>query len=88
MKENISIKAITIARRNGNNNIASRFTLELSSDGVNWESAGEFSVNNGIDGIQIVQLKTATSGRYKKLTGLVSATSNSYMCISEINLFK
>lgn len=88
MKENISIKAIAIARRNGNNNIASRFTLELSSDGVNWESAGEFSVNNGIDGIQIVQLKTATSGRYFKLTGLVSATSNSYMCISEINLFK
>lgn len=88
MKENINIKAIAIARRNGNDNIASRFTLELSSDGTNWESVNEFSVNNAIDGIQIVQLETPASGRYFRVTGQASATSNSYMCISEINLFK
>ena len=88
MKENVTVKAIAVARRNGNNNIASRFTIELSSDGTNWKPIDEFSIDNSIDGIQIIPLKTPGSGRYFKLIGKTSATSNTYMCISEINMFK
>lgn len=88
MKENITVKAIAVARRNGNNNIASCFILELSSDGTNWKPIDEFSIDNSTDGIQIIPLKTAASGRFFKLTGKTSATSNAFMCVSEINLFK
>lgn len=88
MKENVLIKAIAIARREGNNNIASRFSLEVSGDNVNWELAEEFSVDNSIDGLQIVPLEKSLSGRYFRLTGKTSSTSNTYMCIGEINIFK
>lgn len=88
MKESAEVKAIAVARRNGNGNIAALFSLEISQDGVNWNPADEFSVDNAVDGLQIVQLGTPVSGRYFKLTGKRSATSAAYMCIGEINLFR
>ena len=88
MKENLSISGIAIARRQGNANIASRFLLEVSADGSDWKSAGKFTVNNLVDGLQIVRLESPVTGRYFKLTGEASATNNTYMCIGEINLFR
>lgn len=83
-----TIKAIAVARRNGNNNVASLFSLEVSLDGTSWNLIKEFSIDNTIDGLQLVQLETPVSGRYFKVTGKTSATSNTFMCIGEINMFK
>lgn len=87
MKENVSIGGIAVARRQGNNNIAARFLLEVSLDGTNWISGGSFSIDNMIDGLQMIKLGSSVMGRYFKLTGESSATNNTYMCIGEINLF-
>lgn len=88
MKEILSIGGIAIARRQGNFNIASSFLLEVSTDGNTWTSAGRFSIDNTLDGLQIVKLDSSISGRYFRLTGESSATNNTYMCIGEINLFR
>lgn len=88
MKQEQTINAIAVARRQGNNNIASRFLLEVSTDNNNWVSAGKFSVDSSIDGLQFVKLESAVTGRYFRLTGESSATSNTFMCIGEINLFR
>lgn len=88
MKASHLVKGVAVARRNGNNNIAARMRLEVSNDGENWSSAGEFSPNNSINGLQIFKLANPTEGRYFKLTGLSSSTSNTYMCISEINIYE
>lgn len=88
MKQEQTINAIALARRQGNNNIASSFLLEVSLDNNNWVSAGKFSVDNLIDGLQIVRLESTVTGRYFRLTGESSATGNTYMCIGEINLFR
>lgn len=87
MKETATVKAIAVARRTGNNNIAARMRLEISVDGTNWTIAGEFSPNNSINGLQIFEIAPAT-GRYFRLTGLSSSTSNAYMCMSEMNLYE
>lgn len=88
MKQEQTVNAIAVARRQGNNNIASRFLLEVSTDNKNWVSAGKFSVDNLIDGLQIVRLESTVTGRYFRLTGESSATGNTYMCLGEINLFR
>lgn len=88
MKNGMTVKAIAVARRNGNNSFASKFLLEMSNDGENWTKADEFCPNNTIDGLQIFTLKAPATGRYFKLTGLESASGNAFMCMSEIQLFK
>lgn len=87
MKESTQVKAIAIARRQNNNNIAFAFTLELSEDGESWTQVDKFSVSNAINGLQYVPLKEWRTGRYFRLTGVSSSTANFYMCLGEANLF-
>lgn len=88
LKEAATIKAVAVARRNGNNNFPAKMRLELSSDNTNWGVAGEFVPDNSIDGLQMFTLDNSLSGRYIRLTGLSSATNQTHMCLSELNLFK
>lgn len=88
MNESVAIKAIAVARRNGNASFAAKMRLEVSADGENWQLAGEFSPINTIDGLQRFALSTVATGRYFKLTALSSANASTFTCISEINLFK
>lgn len=88
MNEPMAMKAIAVARRNGNDNFPAKMKLEVSTDGVNWQLAGEFSPNNTVDGLQRFSLDAVVTGRYFRLTALSSATSSTFTCISEINLFK
>lgn len=87
MKEEITVKSIAVARRQGNANFASRMKLEVSQDGTTWIKVGEFFPVNTTDNMQFFSV-TPTIGRYFKLTALASATSATYTCISEINIFK
>lgn len=88
MNKDVVVKAVAVARRNNNNNIASKMRLEISENGENWVNAGEFSPNSNINGLQTFELETPTKGRYFRLTGLASATSSTYMCVSEINIYE
>lgn len=88
MHETNAIKAISVARRGNNASFASKMRLEVSLDGENWNLSGEFFPINTIDGLQWFSLNSIVTGRYFKLTALSSATSATYTCISEINLFK
>ena len=62
--------------------------LEVSSDHVNWEVAGEFMPDNTINGLQMFRLTNPLSGQYVKLTAVSGATSEPYFCLSEVNLYK
>lgn len=88
MKGTHNVRAIAVARRNSNNNLAARMKLEMSMDGTTWIPAGEFTPDNSMDGLQLFDLINPAKGRYFKLTGLSSSTSNPYMCLSEINLYE
>ena len=88
MKSAHEVKAIAVARRNNNNNMATRMKLEVSTDGTTWTSAGEFAPDNSINGLQMFSLSNPSTGRYFKLTALTSGTSNNYMCLSEINIYE
>lgn len=88
MSESVAIKAIAVARRNGNASFPAKMRLEVSVDGENWQLAGEFSPINTVDGLQRFALSTVATGRYFKLTALSSANASTFTCISEINIFK
>ncbi|QIU94663.1 DUF4998 domain-containing protein [Bacteroides faecium] len=83
-----TIRAIAVARRNGNNNFAAKMRLEVSPDNENWESAGEFTPNGTINGLQMYTLEKSLSGRYVKLTALKGVSANPYFCMSEMNLYE
>lgn len=88
IKEAVTVKAVAVARRNGNTNFASKMRLEVSPDNTNWEVAGEFIPDNTIDGLQMFTLTNPLPGRYVKLTAVTGATSNHFFCMSEMNLYK
>lgn len=88
MQEAATIQAVAVARRNNNANFASKMRLEVSSDHVNWEVAGEFMPDNTINGLQMFRLTNPLSGQYVKLTAVSGATSEPYFCLSEVNLYK
>lgn len=86
LNETVTIKKVAVARRSGNDKIATKMRIEVSSDGENWTTAGEFAPNTGINSLQLFTLANELTGSYVRVTGLTGAAH--YMCLAEINLFK
>lgn len=86
--EKTELKAIAIARRLGNSNISTAFSIEISEDGKTWNNAETFVIDNTIDGFQVVNFKSVISSKYLKIIGKMSPNGNRYMCVGEICLFK
>lgn len=81
-------KMIAVARRNANSNFPSKMKVEVSLDGIIWNLAGDFTPDNTINGSQLFILENPVEGQYVKVTAIASATSNSYMCLSELSLYE
>jgi len=72
----------------GDNRLPVLIQLLISNDNVTWTDLGQFSLNNLINGEQVIPIAASPQGRYFKFVGLAGAPGNSsYMVLGDVSVY-
>ncbi len=86
LKESKSVKGLTIVQRNGSRKIK-EFEILGSTDGENWESIGNFSLDNSANP-QDFNFPTQVSLKYFRFKPISSHDGNRFAALAEISLYQ
>lgn len=79
-----TINSFTITRRQGSNTGPSKIKLEVKNIGEDWTNLGTFTVNNQVDGPQVLSVGATIKKKFVKVTALEGAAA--HICIAEFTI--